>query len=383
MARRGRRERTGYRILVVDDDEAILASVRGLLEREGHEVLTAGSGAEALELLKDEEVHLLLVDFFMPQMTGDALVREVRAFDSVVQIVLQTGYSGEKPPREMLAELDIQGYHDKGRGPGELLVWVDVALKAHERLQELKERERLQAELVANVSHEFRTPLNIIGGYADLLAVGEFGPMGEEAGEVLDHVREACRNLGDLVGDFLRYARVEARVEEVGEARLDLAELATEMERFGQVLVGDEKEVELVVDVSGAPPLVVSDIVKVKTILRNLLTNAAKFTNEGRIEMQFREGVDGSLLVTVSDTGPGIEPAAQELIFEPFRQLDGSVTRAQGGIGLGLALSRKLARLLGGDLSVESQPGKGATFQFTLPATRAGRAPASPGELQA
>lgn len=342
--------------------------MRGLLEREGHEVLTACGGAEALGILKDTDVHLLLVDFFMPRMTGDELIREVRSFDPIIQIVLQTGYSGEKPPREMLAELDIQGYHDKGRGPGELLVWVDVALKAHHRLRELKEKERLQAELVANVSHEFRTPLNIIGGYADLLAVGEFGPMGDEAETVLQRVQEACRNLGELVGDFLRYARVEARAEEVGEAPVETESLASEMERFAHVLLDQGKPVQLHVDVSAAPVGIITDVVKLKTILRNLLTNAVKFTDRGRIDVRFSVCDGGGLAVSVSDTGPGIAPEAQQIIFEPFRQLDGSITRAHGGVGLGLALSRKLARLLGGDLVVESTPNEGSTFHLTVPA---------------
>ncbi len=367
MARRSQRPKTGSTILVVDDDEGILASVRTLLEREGHEVQTAASGAEALEVLRHTDVHLLLVDYFMPRMTGAQLIQEIRGFDPIVQIVLQTGYSGEKPPREMLADLDIQGYHDKGRGPSELMVWVDVALKAHRRLRELKERERLQAELVANVSHEFRTPLNIIGGYTELLSGGEFGPLGDDASTVLARVQEACRNLSELVGDFLRYARVEARVEEVGEARLETVELAAEMERFASVLLDQGKLVRLSVDTSGAPSTIHTDGVKLRTILRNLLTNAAKFTEKGGIEVRFTENDTGGLSISVADTGPGIPADATESIFEPFRQLDGSSTRSHGGVGLGLALSRKLARLIGADLVVESVLGEGSTFVLTLP----------------
>src|SRR5205814_5963852 len=92
-----------------------------------------------------------------------------------VQIILQTGYAGEEPPRVMLAELDIQGYHDKADDPERLLLWVDVALKAHRLVKTLRERERAQAELVANCSHEFRTPVNIIAGYADAIA-SDTGP---------------------------------------------------------------------------------------------------------------------------------------------------------------------------------------------------------------
>lgn len=367
MARRTANQPSGYTVLVVDDDESILQSVRVLLEREGHRVLTAQSGDAALEIIKSTELHLLLIDYFMPRMTGAELIEEIRRFDPLVQIVLQTGYAGEKPPREMLAALDIQGYHDKGRGPGDLLIWVDVALKAHRTLQRLEERERLQAELVANVSHEFRTPLNVIGGYAELLADGEFGDLEPSAVEVLGRVKDACQELSDLVSDFLRYARVQAGVEFVGLECIDLAQLAAEMERLVRVLLRDEGSVSARVLISDDLRSVSSDPVKLRTILRNLITNAAKFTSAGEIAVCFGRCPKGGLVVRVADTGTGIAPNHLDVIFEPFRQLDGSTTRTHGGIGLGLALSRKLAHILGGTLSVESTVGKGSTFTLALP----------------
>jgi signal transduction histidine kinase len=376
MARRNTKTFSGHTILVVDDDEAILESVRVLLEREGHRVLTAQSGPVALEIIKANELQLLLIDYFMPRMNGAELIAEIRRFDPLVQIVLQTGYSGEKPPREMLAALDIQGYHDKGRGPADLLLWVDVALKAHGTLKRLEERERLQAELVANVSHELRTPLNVIGGYTELLAEGEFGVLEPEAQEVLGRVKDACEELSALVSDFLRYARLEAGVEEIGLAWIEVQQLAIEMERLARVLLRDEHSVTVRIEAESAPARVLSDSVKLRTVLRNLVTNAAKFTHAGEIAICFEQGPSGGLVVRVRDTGIGIAPDDREVIFEPFRQLDGSTTRTHGGIGLGLALSRKLARLLGGDLSVDSALGVGSTFTFVLPPVAVAEVPA-------
>lgn len=367
MARRTANQPSGHVILVVDDDESILHSVRALLEREGHQVLTAQSGEAALEIIKSTELHLLLVDYFMPRMTGAELIEEIRRFDPLVQIVLQTGYAGEKPPREMLAALDIQGYHDKGRGPGDLLIWVDVALKAHRTLKRLEDRERLQAELVANVSHEFRTPLNVIGGYAELLADGEFGALEPAAVEVLGRVKDACQELSDLVSDFLRYARVQAGVEGAGREWIDVRQLAGEMERLARVLLREEGSVAVRVRVQDGLLHVSSDPVKLRTILRNLVTNAAKFTATGEIAVCFGRGAPGGLEVRVTDTGTGIARDHLDVIFEPFRQIDGSTTRAHGGIGLGLALSRKLAHILGGTLEVESTLGAGSAFTLALP----------------
>jgi diguanylate cyclase (GGDEF)-like protein len=122
---------SGYTILVIDDSPEILQSTQRLLEAEGHRVLTAPDGATGLALLQRERVHLVLCDYFMPEMTGEEVVRRIRERDLMVQIILVTGYSGEKPARVMMRELDIQGYHDKGEGGERLLLWVDTALKAY------------------------------------------------------------------------------------------------------------------------------------------------------------------------------------------------------------------------------------------------------------
>lgn len=137
---------SGYTILVVDDQEEILISAKYLLEREGHRVLTAPSGAAALDLFRRESVHLIIVDYLMPQMNGEQCIQEIRRIDENVQILLQTGYSGEHPPRDMLRALAIQGYHDKSEGPDRLLLWVDVALKAAAQLKKVREAEHAMSE---------------------------------------------------------------------------------------------------------------------------------------------------------------------------------------------------------------------------------------------
>jgi signal transduction histidine kinase len=365
MARKSQRPASGNTILVVDDQEEVLLSVRSLLEREGHRVLTAEGGAQALHVLKRNDVHLLLVDYFMPVMTGEDLIREIRRFDPWVQIILQTGYAGEKPASRMMKELDIQGYHDKTDGPEKLLLWVDVGLKAHRLIQTLRERERLHSELVANVSHEFRTPLHIIGGYTELLLAGEFGALPADAQHPLQQVSAATANLAELVNDLLRYGKLEAGVADTSLQQVAVADLCAEIERLGNLLL-DERDVELEIDRADAPECLQTDRTKLRTILRNLVTNAAKFTACGTIAVRVAEERE-RVIFSVRDTGVGIAPQDQELIFEPFRQLDGSTTRRHRGIGLGLALSRKLARILGGELSVQSAIGVGSTFTLALP----------------
>jgi two-component system, cell cycle response regulator len=135
---RSQNSQTGHTILVVDDDNTILVTLAQLLQLEGHLVLTAAGGLEALRLTQEHEIHLMLLDYFMPDMNGEEVVREVRKFDHNLQIVLQTGYASERPARQMLRDLEIQGYHDKSEGPEKLLVWVDAALKAYRHARALR-----------------------------------------------------------------------------------------------------------------------------------------------------------------------------------------------------------------------------------------------------
>src|SRR6266567_6719709 len=132
---------SGWSILVVDDQEETLLSTRLLLEHEGHRVITAASGEAALACFRKDPADLVIIDYFMPRMSGPQLVEAIREHDQDVQILLQTGYSGEKPPNEMMQMLAIQGYHDKAEGPDRLLLWVRASLKAAAQLRKVREAE--------------------------------------------------------------------------------------------------------------------------------------------------------------------------------------------------------------------------------------------------
>jgi two-component system, cell cycle response regulator len=167
MARlRSSAEKSGHTILVVDDDATLLGTLEQLLLQDGHTVLTALSGAQAVQICRDHEVHLMLLDYFMPEMTGEDVVREVRAFNDSTQIVLQTGYASERPARVMLRVLEIQGYHDKSEGPDKLLIWVDSALKAYRRSRALRaSRDGLRHVLkVAPELHRLQPLENLLRG---------------------------------------------------------------------------------------------------------------------------------------------------------------------------------------------------------------------------
>jgi diguanylate cyclase (GGDEF)-like protein len=165
MARKSKAEHaSGYTILLVDDSPEYLETTRLMLVREGHQILTAVNGPEALAILRATNVDLLLLDYFMPGMTGEEVVMQLRQFNQYVQVILQTGYASEQPPRELLRRLDIQGYYDKSEGPEKLLLWTDVGLKTAYTVQ-LLQKSRQGMRYILDITPE----LHKIQPLSDLL----------------------------------------------------------------------------------------------------------------------------------------------------------------------------------------------------------------------
>jgi signal transduction histidine kinase len=229
----------------------------------------------------------------------------------------------------------------------------------------LYESNRLKSEFLANVSHELRTPLNSILGFAELLKdlSAENDP---KSARYIQNIHSAGHNLLDLINDLLDLAKIEAGRMEVRSEPLSLVDL---FEALSSVLkpLTEPKKLTIVPSVAGDVPILVTDPAKLQQILYNFLSNAIKFSPPGeRIELSAE--LDGDrVAIRVTDHGPGIDPAKQEVIFEKFRQLDGSVTRQHSGTGLGLAISKELTTLLGGTIGIASSPGHGATFHVRLP----------------
>ena len=358
---------TARTVLLVDDDEAMLSLERSVLQRAGHQVLVAGSGPEALAILERQSVQLLVADYFMPGMSGQELIERVRARDPILQVILQTAYSDRKPATEMVRALDIQGYHDKADGTERLVALVEAGLKAYVKVAELHLAERLKTELLAHVSHEFRTPIGVIVGYLDLMREGDFGPLSEAVDGVVGRVRGNASHLLALVEEFLDLSRLETHGAGAGEKRKAVS-LTTFLRELGEsfALLVRGRPVEFRLRIPEGLPTVLAEPAKLRIVVQNLLANATKFTEAGFIELGAEALADDHVAITVRDTGPGIAPEQQEAIFDVYRQLArGSDKR--GSLGLGLALARRFARLMDGDVTVQSRPGAGATFTIVLP----------------
>jgi PAS domain S-box-containing protein len=232
---------------------------------------------------------------------------------------------------------------------------------------ELQRATAAKSAFLASMSHELRTPLNSIIGFSSLLRDGLIGPLTPEQAEKTDIINRSGRHLLALINDILDLEKIEAGKVEVHAEEFSAHDLVRELSDMVAPLVS-EKGLELRVAADGAVVLM-SDPAKVRQILLNLLSNAIKFTNEGGVKLRLEHDTTaGTVAFHVSDTGPGIAEEDQRRVFERFTQIQALGDVKPSGTGLGLALSREYAHLLGGTLSVTSAVGSGSTFTLTLPA---------------
>jgi signal transduction histidine kinase len=241
----------------------------------------------------------------------------------------------------------------------------ETTTQAEEAREAAEVANRAKGDFLAVMSHELRTPLNAIVGYAELLHDGVAGPVNQTQKEQLERVQMSARHLVQLVDEILSFSRIEAGQENVRRAPVELREVTREAGALVEP-VATAKGLAFSVIVPADPATFTSDAGKVRQVLVNLLSNAIKFTDKGGITLASR-AENGRVLFEVADTGIGIAAEHQEQVFETFWQVDQSVTRKTGGAGLGLSVSRRLARALGGDLTLKSVLGRGSVFQFWLP----------------
>jgi signal transduction histidine kinase len=227
----------------------------------------------------------------------------------------------------------------------------------------LLEARRVKDEFLANISHELRTPLTAVMGYLALMDEGLAGPVTPEQRRTIAQVKTSSEHLLELIGDLLELTTLKRGGLEVVSAAFDVRDPLHEAVANTR---GRSEQVVLRVNEPPTATLMVSDRRKITKMLVALLSNAYKFTQSGEIRVSV-EVVGDRVIYRVQDTGIGIPGEMQQLVFEEFRQVDGSSTRRFGGSGLGLSLARRLARLLGGEITVQSLPGEGSTFRVELP----------------
>ena len=254
-----------------------------------------------------------------------------------------------------------------------------IQAQLEERAEELQRASRYKSEFLANMSHELRTPLNSSLILAKLLAENGNGNLNDEQVKFAESIYSAGNDLLNLINDILDIAKVEAGKLEIRPERTPLASLLEGLRDVFVPLAG-ERSLSFEIEQQGELPQVLfTDRQRAEQILRNLLSNAFKFTDRGGVTLSVSRQDDHYLAFAVRDTGIGIAADQQQAIFEAFRQADGTTNRRYGGTGLGLSISRDLAGLLGGSITVSSVPGEGSTFTLLLPERLVeGAAPSQP-----
>lgn len=226
---------------------------------------------------------------------------------------------------------------------------------------------QFKGRLLANVGHDLRTPINSILGYADILNEGVYGSLTDQQRKANSRILSSARRLLNLINSILDQAQIDVGKLVLHRAEYKLADLLTAIRDTWDVPAQSKGlELNIVAD-PALPETLFGDQQRIQQIVMNLVENSLKFTATGKVAVIVYGTENDRWAIEVSDTGPGISPEAQEYIFEPFRQVDGSTTRGQQGVGLGLSIVKQLALLMDGEVQLSSEPGQGSTFTILLP----------------
>lgn len=358
-------------ILVVEDDARVAQMVRASLTAKGYNVLLASHGLEALQVMKQQTPSLILSDIMMPQMDGyqfyEAVQHEPR-WRSIPFIFLTVRGAPEDILKGKM--LGVDDYVTKPFESEELLAVVEGRLRRSAALREgWKELEQVRRDIIATLSHEFRTPLSTLKAAADLLLQGDATLSADDVRELHKHIQKGGDRLEELVEDFLLAARIETGAVrddyEQDRRTVDVASLLVSLASRWR-LRAEEAQLTFELDCPLNLPPVEASEAHLQDAIGRLLSNAIKFNRPDGMVSLAASADDQFVRIVVSDTGIGIAPEDHERIFHRFVQL-GRETFEQQGLGLGLPVARGLIGVNGGTLSVESQPDAGSRFIVTLP----------------
>jgi signal transduction histidine kinase len=376
------------KILVVDDTPGKLLAMVSILEELG-EVVAVQSGEEALRRLLAHEFVVILLDINMPDLDGfetAELIRQRKQTEHTPIIFLTAEPDDAFATRSY--SLGAVDFIQTPIAPEALRAKVSVFVDLYQMTQHVRrtaaeqvalaqaqagrvaaERSnQAKSEFLANISHELRTPMNAIIGMTDLALGEELSPT---VRDYIQTVKSNTRVLLELLNEILDFSKIEAGKFVLENTPLDLREILGDLERMFSFRAS-EKGLELTTRIAPqVPRQLVGDALRLRQVIMNLMSNAVKFTERGAVCVRAEvDSVAASSLVlriSVSDTGIGISYSDRERIFSPFTQADSSRTRRHEGIGLGLTIASDLVRAMGGQLSLESEPGQGSTFSFSLP----------------
>jgi signal transduction histidine kinase/HPt (histidine-containing phosphotransfer) domain-containing protein len=391
-------------VILVIDDVIENVAVLGATFSEVAEVQFATSGQEGLELARRSVPDLILLDVMMPDMDGFQVCERLQQEDAtraipVIFVTARTDAASEsrglalgavdfihKPLRPDLVQARVRLHLELARRARALeaanqALEDKVAQRTQDLMDALQRAEgaaRSKTDFLARMSHELRTPLNAVIGLAQVGLREEAA--GRPAQSLYPRILSAGQHLLRVVNDVLDFSRIEAGKCTVESQPFDLASTVAQAAQLLEPQALAEG-IALHVDWSPGPrPKVMGDAQRIQQVLVNLLSNAVKFTEKGQVRLRV-SSVDARYVFEVTDTGIGLTPEQIARLFQPFEQADSSSTRRHGGTGLGLVISRHLAREMGGDITVRSTPGQGSSFSFIVTLPEAPTRDTEPGAL--
>jgi hypothetical protein len=353
-------------ILVVDDEEVI----RDLCARalSDYRILQAENGREALDLLGNESIDLLLVDVMMPLMNGLDLLLKVKERDPDQLVIVMTGYADKEIILRAL-KADADDFIQKPLSLLQLKSSVEKVLEKRQlrqELQQLKSLDRLKSEFLGLISHKLRTPTTVLSLFMQNLASGAVSIDSPEFASAVKAMREEADYLANLIQDLLIYSEVILQEQTPKLALGDLREIALSV-LAGKRQVAAQRGISLISSLQGNWPRLALDRRRIAFAISALLDNAIKFTPRGGQVVLAGETSKDGLQIIIRDTGIGIPAEELPRVFEKFYQIDPAQAGQVRGFGLGLFYARQFVQDHRGTMTLESIPGAGTTVTITLP----------------
>ena len=378
------------KILIVEDNTDLLDAYKRIISRAGYQVYEASTGVDALRMCYEVMPDLVLLDAVLPDAEGTEICRRIKAAQDfrTIFVVMISGQKNTPEYQALFLENGADGFLQKPLDRKVLLANIRAILRLKkaekdlaaskdeyrelaEKLQatnvRLEEYNRLKAEFIANMSHELRTPLTAIIGFAQLAQMKSPNQsLPPDCAIAFERILLNGKHLLTLIDEVLDIAKIEAGRMKLHADHFEVADLAQDAFNELQSLA-IQKGLEYRLNISESLPFAFTDPVRVRQVMINLLSNAIKFTEKGTVEVLLAPHGEQQFRFIVRDTGIGINEDAIKFIFERFRQADGAMTRSAGGTGLGLSIVKQIVELLGGEIEVRSEIGKGSEFIVTLP----------------
>jgi len=360
------------RILVVDNSATVRAMLRDALEDEGHDVLVASSGPEALAQVQASCPDVMLLDVEMPGMDGIDVLLSIKAKEETrgISVIMVTSQDRDDKVVGAL-EVGATDFIPKPFSEAVVRARVRNVIRIRSRHKRVEAATEAKAQFLANMSHEIRTPMTAILGFADLLySEGDISRAPKHRIAAIQTIKRNGEYLLDLINDILDLSKVETGKMEVERIRCSAVQVIADVASMMRVKAS-AKGIPLEVEYAGAiPETIHTDPTRLRQILINIVSNAVKFTDSGSVRVVVRLVRDDydepRLRVEVIDTGIGMTEEQIGNVFKPFRQAETYTTRKYGGTGLGLTISKHLAELLGGTIRATSDPGKGSKFEASI-----------------